>query len=190
MVVQDRLLSARLGAHPFGAGFLSCEERRSQRAAEIIILPAISFRPNLFVFARYLSSSFVPFKHDVILGCVMRRGAGFIGLAPPPALSSCLNGDAFAATRCLLSPKAKSVGIWILRTGQLRTRNIRSAAALNAVMSLQKLPGGREGRARAYVVMADRLQFHLEAQLASGSRRTRAECSRCPDKGFCRPKRR
>ena len=30
-------------------------------------------------------------------------------------------------------------------------------------MSLQKLPGGREGRARAYVVMADRLQFHLEA---------------------------
>ena len=31
-------------------------------------------------------------------------------------------------------------------------------------MSLQKLPGGREGRARAYVVMADRLQFHLEAR--------------------------
>jgi hypothetical protein len=30
-------------------------------------------------------------------------------------------------------------------------------------MSLQKLPGGREGRARAYVLMADRLQFHLEA---------------------------
>jgi hypothetical protein len=30
-------------------------------------------------------------------------------------------------------------------------------------MSAQKLPGGREGRARAYVIMADRLQFHLEA---------------------------
>jgi hypothetical protein len=30
-------------------------------------------------------------------------------------------------------------------------------------MSPQKLPGGREGRARAYVVIADRLQFHLEA---------------------------
>jgi hypothetical protein len=44
-----------------------------------------------------------------------------------------------------------------------RTRNIRSTAALNAVMSPQKLPGGREGRARAYVVIADRLQFHLEA---------------------------
>ena len=42
-------------------------------------------------------------------------------------------------------------------------RNIRSAAALNAVMSPQKLAGGREGRARAYVIMADRLQFHLEA---------------------------
>jgi hypothetical protein len=27
----------------------------------------------------------------------------------------------------------------------------------------QKLPGGRAGRARAYVIMADRLQFHLEA---------------------------
>ena len=27
----------------------------------------------------------------------------------------------------------------------------------------QKLAGGRAGRARAYVVMADRLQFHLEA---------------------------
>jgi hypothetical protein len=66
MVVQDRLLGAGVGAHPFRAGFLSCEERRSQRAAEIIILPAISFRPNLFVFARCLSSSFVPFKHDAI----------------------------------------------------------------------------------------------------------------------------
>jgi hypothetical protein len=30
-------------------------------------------------------------------------------------------------------------------------------------MSPQKLPGGRDGRARAYVVMADRLQFHLDA---------------------------
>jgi hypothetical protein len=27
VVVQDRFLSARLGAHPFGAGFHSCEER-------------------------------------------------------------------------------------------------------------------------------------------------------------------
>ena len=27
----------------------------------------------------------------------------------------------------------------------------------------QKLPGGRAGRARAYVIMADRLQFQLEA---------------------------
>jgi hypothetical protein len=66
VVVQDRLLGGRLGTHPFGARFLSCEERRSQRAAEIIILPAISVRPNLFVFARCLSSSFVPFKHDAI----------------------------------------------------------------------------------------------------------------------------
>jgi hypothetical protein len=66
MVVQDWLFGAGLGAHPFGAGFLSCEERRSQCAAEIFILPAISFRPNLFVFARCLSSSLVPFKHDAI----------------------------------------------------------------------------------------------------------------------------
>jgi hypothetical protein len=66
MVVQDRLLGAGVGAHPFRAGFLSCEERRSQRAAEIIILPAISFRPTLFVFAGCLSSSFVPFEHDAI----------------------------------------------------------------------------------------------------------------------------
>jgi hypothetical protein len=66
MVVQYRLLGSRLGAHPFGAGFLSCEERRSQCAAEIIILPAISFRPTLFVFAGCLSSSFVPFEHDAI----------------------------------------------------------------------------------------------------------------------------
>ena len=30
-------------------------------------------------------------------------------------------------------------------------------------MSPQKFLGGKEGRAHAYVVMADRLQFHLEA---------------------------
>src|SRR6185369_16188053 len=85
MVVQDRLLGARLGAHPFGAGFLSCEERRSQGAAEIIILPAISLRPNLFVFARCLSSSFVPFKHDPFPMMRDAEGRAFIGHSP----SSC-----------------------------------------------------------------------------------------------------
>jgi hypothetical protein len=85
MVVQDRLLGTGLGAHPFGAAFLSCEERRSQRAAEIIILPAISFRPNLFVFAASVAASF----HLSMTQFPMIRDAerrGFIGVAPPPAL--------------------------------------------------------------------------------------------------------
>jgi hypothetical protein len=63
-------------------------------AAEIIILPAISFRPNLFVFARCLSSSFVPFKHDAIPVMRDAEGRGFIGLAP----SSCARAHAQMAT--------------------------------------------------------------------------------------------
>ena len=41
-----------------------------------------------------------------------------------------------------------------------RRRAKRRRTALNSVMSPL---GGREGRAHAYVIMADRLQFHVEA---------------------------
>jgi hypothetical protein len=43
-----------------------------------------------------------------------------------------------------------------------RRRAKNRAAALNSIMSSGKL-GGSEGRAHAYVVIADRLKFHLEA---------------------------
>jgi hypothetical protein len=45
VVVQNRFLRAEL-VLPLGVRFLSWIERRSQRSAEIIILPSISLRPT------------------------------------------------------------------------------------------------------------------------------------------------
>jgi hypothetical protein len=83
-------------------------------------------------------------------GCIELLAKPGVQQEPRKNRRETLNGRA--------TPRFKSV-----KNHGRRMRNIRSAAALNSVMSPGKLAGGREGRARAYVVMADRLQFHLEA---------------------------
>jgi hypothetical protein len=58
MVVQDRLLGSRLGAHALGARFPARPDSFSQGSAELIILPSISVKPNVIV--RCLRSSCIP----------------------------------------------------------------------------------------------------------------------------------
>src|SRR4029079_7956892 len=85
MVVQDRLLGAGLGAHTFGAEFLSCEERRSQpRQKSSSCLRFLSDLTSSFLLAASVAASFhLSMTPSPILRDAEGRGYWH---SPPPAL--------------------------------------------------------------------------------------------------------
>ena len=97
VVVQHRVIGARLRAHTLRARFLSCIDSRSQRSAERIILLPISEGPDVFIRFFRIQRMLSPSSHDVLPRYAAEERCFYGGPATPRRSSSCLNGGSFAA---------------------------------------------------------------------------------------------